>query len=42
MFVLLTFIPRFKIFIFVIYFPIIVSIFEMLVLNAKEIHIELF
>ena len=42
MFVLSTSIPRFKFLHICSIFPILVSIFEMLVLNAKERHIELF
>ena len=42
MFVLLTSIPRFKFLHICSIFPILVSIFKMLVLNAKERHIELF
>ena len=42
MFVLPTPIPRFKFLHICSIFPILVSIFEMLVLNAKERHIELF
>ena len=41
-FVLSFLVPRFKFLHICSIFPIVVSIFEMLVLNAKERHIELF
>ena len=42
MFVLSTLIPRFKFLHICSIFPILVSMFEMLVLNAKKMHIKLF